>query len=200
MKKSNLIPYLVAPFFLIGCAVKTPVVNQYKLDAFSSKHAAHKRGSVSLLISQPEAVAAYQTEQMYYVKKPYGLNAFVRNSWVSSPANMLFPLLIQSMQNTGYFHAVVSAPYADKANYRLDTQIIELQQNFLVTPSVLEMTVKVVLTQLDDNRIIASRIICLRVNCPEDTPYGGVIAANQATKALTAMVSTFVITHIKQDN
>jgi len=200
MNKINLVVLLIVQLFLTGCAVKTPVVNQYKLDGFSNKHLGNRHASVSLLISEPEAVAGYQTEQMYYVKKPFGLSSFVHNAWVSSPAKMLLPLLIQSLQNTGYFYAVVTTPYANKADYRLDTQLVELQQNFLCKPSVIQFVVKVVLTHTEDDRVIASRIINLRVNCPQDTPYGGVIAANQATTTFTALVSDFVVTHINRDN
>ncbi len=186
--------------FLPGCAVNTPVANQYKLNKFSSQPAHAKHSSVSLLITQPEAAAGYQTEQMFYVKKPYELNAFVHNAWISSPANMLFPLIMQSMQDTGYFYAVATTPYSDKADYRLDTQLIELEQNFLCKPSALEMAIKVVLTHVADDRIIASRIIREHINCPAETPYGGVVAANQATQAFTATLSEFVVTKIKQDH
>lgn len=183
-----------------GCAFKTPVVNQYKLESFSSTSLHRQYSGVSLLISQPEAVGGYQSEQIFYTKKPYELEAFAHNVWISTPANMLFPLMMQSLQNSGYFYAVTTTPYADKADYRLDTQLIELQQNFLVKPSQIQLIVKVVLTHMNDNRVIASQIISQRVTCPQDTPYGGVVAANQAVKGFTANLSNFVITRITQDN
>lgn len=192
---------LCAPFILTACSpIKIPVSNQYKLDAFSTpKHVKHKT-NISLLISQPEAMAGCQTEQMHYIEKPYELSAFVHNAWISAPANMLYPLIMQSLQNTGFFQAIASGVYVDHADYRVDTQLIELQQNFLEKPSVVELVAKVMLTHIEDNRLVASRIISQRVPCPTDTPYGGVIAANQATKAFTANLSEFVITHVKQDS
>jgi len=199
MNKINVIVLLCAAFFLPGCAVKTRVDNHYKLGEFSSKPSPIKHPTVSLLISQPESVAGYQTEQMLYIEKPYALSSFAHNAWVSSPANMLFPLIMQSMQHSHFFYAVATTPYADKADYRLDTQLIELQQNFLVRPSVVELGVKVVLTHVEDNRIIASCIIRQCISSPAETPYGGVVAANQATKLFTERLSTFVVSHIKRD-
>ncbi|WP_242602160.1 ABC-type transport auxiliary lipoprotein family protein [Legionella nagasakiensis] len=180
-----------------ACAVKTPVNNQYKLEAFSCKTAKGHAAS-SILLTQPEAVAGYQTEQMLYMIKPFELNPYAHSAWVGAPASMLFPLMLQSLQYSNYFSAVASTPYGDKADYRLDTQLIELHQNFLVNPSKIQFVAKVVLTYVADNHVIASTIIRREVQCPENTPYGGVLAANIAAKEFTALMTDFVIAHVKQ--
>lgn len=176
----------------------TAIKNQYKLTAFSSKQSPHHTHT-SILVSPTEAMAGYQTEQMLYVNKPFELSHFAHNAWASAPASMLFPLMILSLQNTHYFSAVASGAYADKTDYRVDTQLLSFQQNYLTKPSTIELNVKVVLTHVDDNRVIASMMIKEQVACPADTPYGGVMAANIASKRFTASVSNFVIKHIEQD-
>lgn len=185
---------------LAGCSpIQTPINNQYQLTCYSHhKLAAHKT-SVTLLVSKPAAMTGYQTEQMLYVAKPYQLAAFAHNAWVSPPASMLYPLLLQSIQTSGYFAAVASGPYADKADYRLDTQLIEMQQNFLAKPSVLEFVIKVTLTRIDETRMVASRTFYQRVPCVSDTPYGGVMASNRATTQFTQAVTKFVISSVEQD-
>ena len=187
-------------FILTACSpIKTLVSNQYKLEAFSANKWVQKKTTSSILISQPEAMAGYQTEQMYYIQKPFELSTYVHNAWMSSPANMLYPLIMQSIERTGYFSAVASGPYVDKADYRLDSQLIELQQNFLVKPSVLDFSVKILLTHVADNRVVASHTFSQHISCPTDTPYGGVIAANKATHAFTKALSRFVVTKVSQD-
>jgi cholesterol transport system auxiliary component len=185
---------------LVACSpIKTLATNQYKLESFDALPYPHKKTTQSLLISQPEAMAGYQTDQMLYLQKPFEMTAFVHNTWISPPAGMLYPLLMQSLQQTGYFYAVASGPYVEKVDYRLDTQLIELQQNFLTKPSKIDMVVKAILTHVNDNRLVSSRIFTQHIPCPIDTPYGGVIAANSATKILTATVSTFVIAQVQRD-
>lgn len=198
-KINTVLIYLTLLLSLTGCSpVKIPVSNIYTLESFGThKYAGHSTHSI--LVSVPEALAGYQTEQMFYVQKPFELNAFVHNAWVSSPANMIYPLIIESLQKSRYFFAVASGPYVDKSEYRLDTQLIELQQNFLVKPSTIHLIVKAMVTHIADHRILASRVFHEQVNCPMDTPYGGVIAANRATKALTRALSEFVISEIKGD-
>ncbi len=186
---------------LTACSpIKTPNTNQYKLAAYSCKQFARQPTKHSILITTPEAVAGYETEQMLYLKKPYELSAFVNNSWIDPPADMLLPLLAQSLQRSGYFYAVTSSPNSELTDYRLDTQLIELQQNFLKKPSEVDLVIKVVLSHVSDSRVIASRLICEHARTPLETPYGGVIAANLAAKNFTAEATAFVVSQIKRDS
>lgn len=191
---------VLTQLMLAACSpIKTLATNQYKLESFHATPYAHKKTTQSILISQPEAMAGYQTDQMLYMQKPFEITAFVHNTWRSPPASMLYPLLMQSLQQAGYFYAVASGPYVEKVDYRLDTQLIELQQNFLTKPSKIDMVVKAVLTHVDDNRVVSTRIFIEHRPCPIDTPYGGVIAANTATKALTSAISTFIVAQVQHD-
>ena len=200
MNKVGLALLWCTSLFLTACSpIQLPVSNQYKLELFSRHKLAEKKSNNSILVSKPEAMAGYQTEQMLYVQKPFELNAFAHSAWISSPPNMLYPLIMQSLQRTGFFYAVASGPFVDKTDYRLDTQLIELQQNFLVKPSAMELVVKVVLTRVEDTRVVSSRTFTARVPCPADTPYGGVIAANNAMRAFTAQLSAFVVDEIRRD-
>lgn len=198
MRKLTVVLVSLSALMLIGCSpVKVSVSNQYQLSAYSSKSLAKKTMPFTLLVTTPDAAAKYQTEQMLYIKKPYELEAFAKNAWVSPPADMLYPLILQSLQRTNFFQAVTSNAYTLGADYRLDTQLLALDQNFLKKPSAIEFSVKMVLTHVSDNKVLASRIINLQIPCPNDTPYGGVIAANRATQQFTAILVHFVIAHIK---
>jgi cholesterol transport system auxiliary component len=179
-------------------AIKNPVTHQYQLNAFSSEKIASAPTHTTLLITPTEAVNGYQTEQMHYSTQQYSLNNFVKNSWFSPPATMFYPLLIQSIQHSGYFHAISSGSYNSKTDYRLDTQLLKIQQNFITKPSVLELKIKVVLSHVDDNKIIASKIFSQYIQCPEDSPYGGVVAANQASEKLTHDITHFLIHHVRR--
>ena len=183
---------------LSACSpVKITATNHYQLNEYSSKRISSHPRHIALWVTAPEAAAGYQTEQMLYVNKPFQLAAFTKNSWNSPPGDMLYPLMVQSLQKTGFFYAVMSSSYSQGADYRLDTQVLSLEQNFLKKPSVLELSVKVVLTRVEDNKVIASRIISQQIPCPVDTPYGGVVAANKAARQFTALMSDFVVSHIR---
>lgn len=189
---------IVALTALIACSpVKLPEANQYQLSSYSAKILAAQPSRNTLLVTIPEAVAAYQTAEMLYIKKPYQLEAFAKNAWVEPPANMFYPLLVQSLQRSGYFAAVSSSPYTQGSDYRLDTQVLHLEHNFLKKPSVLAFSIKVAVTRVGDNKVIASRIFSEAIPCTADTPYAGVIAANKASQLLTEAVTRFAVTRIK---
>ena len=192
---------LAAYWLLTACSpIQNAISDQYKLESFSHKKIVAKQSTSSLLISQPDAIAGYQTEQMLYTDKPFELSNFAHSAWISSPANMIYPLITQSLQHTHYFYAVASGPNADKTDYRLDTQLIELQQNFLTKPSTVALVASVVLTHVSNNRVVSSRIFSQHVTCLEDTPYGGVVAANKAVSAFTAQLTDFIIEQVQRDS
>ncbi len=201
MTRKNLFSVIFGlTFLLTACTgVKVPVANEYQINSFNSQKLYKIPGRQSLLVTVPEAASGYQTEEMLYVNKPFKVEAFAKNAWVDAPANMLYPLIVQSLQSSGYFYAITSSAYAQGADYRLDTQLLNLEQNFLRKPSFVSLVVKVVLTRVSDNRVLASEIIRKQTTCSVDTPYGGVMAANKASVDLTAAVTHFVLSHIKHD-
>jgi cholesterol transport system auxiliary component len=181
---------------ITACTGVNTAVCEYKIDSFSPGKIMQHSTKQSLLVSLPTVSAGYDTDRMLYTDTPYSLHSFAHNEWISSPGNMLYPLIIQSLQQSNYFFAVIGGTVSDPTDYRLDTQVIALHQNFIFKPSVVELVVQGVLTHVDDQKVIASRIFTERVPCASNTPYAGVVAANQAAKQLTARLSDFVRVHV----
>lgn len=175
--------------------VKESITNQYGLESWAVAHKINRQ-QLTLYVSPTEAVAGLTTEEMRYTEKPYELRSFAHNAWYSPPADMLAPLMVKSLQSSGFFKVVTFISNADTADYRLDTQLMMLRQNFLKTPSQMDFTVKAVLTNVAQNRMVASKIMEYHIKCKEKTPFGGVIAANQATKRFTAELTDFIIQHL----
>ena len=192
---------LLCMFLLIpSCTpVKTSIAHQYTLAVPQYKTTSRTPMPYALLISKPEAMAGYQTNQMLYIKQPFELEPFAKNAWVSPPAAMLYPVLIKRFQESHAFRAITSSPYADKADYRLDTQLIELHQRFFNSHSTLLFMAKVTLTRISDNHVLVSKIIKKQIACEENTPYGGVLAANHATTLFVNDTLDFVIRQVQND-
>lgn len=182
-----------------ACAIKPSVVNQYQLTAYDASVQSKSKTHHTITVTQPMAMAGYDTEKMLYIIKPFQLSAFANNSWASAPATMLFPLITESLEKSGYFFAVVSGTGTDVTEYRLETELITLQQNFLIKPSQLELAVQMTLIHVVDNRVVAAKTVHERIPCKLDAPYGGVRAANHATRIVTHKITQFVIAHIEHD-
>lgn len=195
-----LIGFGILVTLLVACT-PFPAANEQRYQLMLAGKVKHKTAHqhLSILVMQPDALPGYDTEQMLYVNKPYQISAFANNVWMSPPATMIFPLMVRSIGSSHYFYAVASDPNVSKTDYRLESKLIRLQQNFLTKPSQLELMMQVILIHSADNRVVATETISERMPCPSNNPLGGVIAANHAVQKLTTRLTYFVIEHINHD-
>ncbi len=101
------------------------------------------------------------------------------------------------MRNTCFFKAVVNAPFTGESQFRLDTRLIKLQHEFFCCPSKVRMIMHAVLVDNNCHQAIAERVFEVVVIAPQNNPYGGVLAANKATRILLSQVADFVICSIQ---
>ena len=93
---------------------------------------------------------------MAYTVRPYQIAYFSRNRWAETPAQMLQPLIVQTLQDTHYFHAVVTAPFIGKYDYSLNTQILELKQDYTYKPAKLKLILRAQLSNTATSHVIAT--------------------------------------------
>ncbi|OGT41688.1 MAG: hypothetical protein A3F42_03025 [Gammaproteobacteria bacterium RIFCSPHIGHO2_12_FULL_37_34] len=192
---------LILFFFvlLVGCLppVKLESESNYILNTRSYQvKKSHQNRPITLYVSLPETVPAYNTTQMAYTIKPYQIAYFAKNRWAETPSQMLQPLIVQSLQNTGYFHAIVTPPFVGNYHYTLNTQILQLQQNFIYHPGMVQLTVRVQLSQTATGQVIATKQFSIFEPIRQRTPYGGVVAANRATGKLLTQLTEFCLQEI----
>ncbi len=183
---------------LVGCAALSPenYNNRYQLIE-SAKIPNHSNSKhLSILVMRPVGLDGYDSDKMLYVNQRFQVNSFARNAWLSPPSVMLLPLLIRSIESSHYFFAVASDLNTSKTDYRLESALIRLQQNFLMKPSHLELIMQVILIHNSDNRVVATETIYQSIPCSSDSPLGGVIAANFAARKLSSRVAHFVIDQV----
>lgn len=198
MKKNFFLAFTyISLLSIVACAIKPQITNQYKLSSYSSKQLSKSNSPKSIFVSMPDAMPGYQSNEMLYSDKMFEVKPFVHNAWIASPAHMLLPLIVQSLQRSNYFRVVAASPDFVKTDYRLNTQLIELHQNFLTKPSKINLLAKCTLSQTATNRVIFSKIIKQEISCAEESPYGGVIAANIATVKFTAKLTALIINNTR---
>ena len=145
-----------------------------------------------LIVSTPKSVAGLNTHKMLYSRKPLQIEYFAHNEWIDTPANMLQNILTSSLEHTGLFKAVMLKTSAIKSEYRLDSQLLSLVQNFESKPSHIEFSLKVTLIDNQTNQVMASRVFIEQAVTQADTPAGGASAANMAVHAVLDEIAIFV--------
>jgi len=182
---------------LTACSIFKPVQDTpsstFLLTASELNIPTAKPSQLTLLVGQPKAIQAYNTKRMAYVGKPYELAYFSENRWADTPVEMLQPLIVQAMQNTKHFRAVVAAPFVGRNDILLNTQLLQLQQEFLQHPSQVRLALRAQLIDSSKRTVIATKLFTIIVPAQQDTPYGGVVAANQAVAELLKQLTSFCV-------
>lgn len=185
-------------FLLSGCSLLSPVksepVHNYVLSPAIPMAAAfkHQTGN-TLLVTQMQSTAAYNTSQIAYSTQPYQVAYFAENRWATKPAQMLQLLIVQTLQKTHAFHAVITPPVVSHYDLILVTQLLQLQQDFLTHPSQVHLQINAQLIDANKNQVIATRQFCVTEIAPQDNPYGGVLAANRATADVLRQLAIWVV-------
>ena len=177
-------PAALLALLLSGCsALQPPRIEQptlYLLDAAPALRARQPQLDLVVAVDVPRAQAGFDTALMAYVREPHRLDYYANNRWVDAPARMLAPLLVEALERSGAFRAVLRAPHSVSADLRLDTELLRLQQDFRTQPSRVQLTLRAQLVDLKANRVIATREFDATESAPSEDAQGGVIAANRA--------------------
>ena len=183
-------------FYSCGCSFLSPIntddYTKYTLKTLPSPTLKKSRHKI-ILIAPIETDAVYNTTQMAYTLNPYQVSYFAKNSWAATPAQMLKPLVIQTLQNTHYFQAVISSPPISYYDYILRLQVVELRQEFSARGNSLHLTIQAELINGASHRVISAKQFSVIEPILQSSPYGGAIAANKATARILKQLVGFCL-------
>lgn len=184
----RLLSTAVLAFALAGCAPlggsRAEAPSLFALEATFDAAPARDLHASTILIAEPVARPGYDSARMVYVTRAFELRFFARHEWVAPPAEMLAPLLAAALEGGGGFRAVQS-PSDVAPTFRLETEILALQQEFTESPSQVRLALRARLIDVAERRVVGSRDFEAVEAAPSDDPYGGVVAAHDAvTRAL----------------
>jgi len=117
-----------------------------------------------------------------YLRRPHEPRLYARSAWVDAPARMIAPVLVQALERTRRFSAVITVPGVGRPGLRLDSQILRLQHEFLERPSRVRFAVRVELSDPVARRVLGVREVEAVEEAPSEDAHGGVMAANRAVR------------------
>lgn len=178
---------LAAALSLAGCSGlfggdSTPI-QMYMFEPRAFESPEHYDSTLVLMISPFQSVGL-DSRQMAYAMRPFERTYYVTAQWADTPSRMIEPLLIQAMERSGMFNAVIDVASTVVADLRLEVDLLVLQQEFHTTPSRGRLVVRAQLTNLRDNRVMATRLFERSAPAPTENPYGGAVALNLALEAV----------------
>lgn len=176
-------------FALLGLALLTACVGPqgkshdadttYVLRSALPQQPGYTHSAPTLLVSPMRAHPGFDTPRMAYRRDPNQIAYYANNRWVEAPARMLTPLVTQALEASSAFGAVVQAPGTVHTALRLDTELVNLSQDFSVQPSVMHLVLRAQLVDTNTQSIRASQLFEARAKAGTEDAHGGVEAANQ---------------------
>lgn len=152
----------------------------------------------TLLISAPRAQPGFDTPRMAYLLRPHELNYYAFNQWVDTPGRMMLKLLVEAMERSGLWRAVIQAPSPLRADYRLDCDNLVLEQQFF-SPSRVRLGLRAQLIDTKRQIVLGARNFEVLAPSPSEDAYGGVLAANEASAKLLDELTEWVARVIDDD-
>ncbi|HYN53111.1 MAG TPA: ABC-type transport auxiliary lipoprotein family protein [Methylotenera sp.] len=183
-----------------GCSALLPASppqsSYYSLDGRESRPNEQKLQPApmvkrAMIINTPRAAAGYDSQHIIYVRQAHKLEYFAHSEWIDTPARMLAPLLVNAIEDSHAFSAVVQYPNHVIGDVRLDSEIIRLQQEFTSQPSKVRFTLRVYLVDNLTKKVIAWREFDETAIATSDDPLGGIVAANIAVQAVLEKLTVF---------
>ncbi len=189
---------LLAPALLLGACTglsqpQVPSQNIYMLETAPAIKPASTRRNLVLAVSTPRARPGFETPQIAYVQQPYELSYFVTARWAAAPVRMLEPLLLQALEQTGGFRAVVQTAGTVPADLILEIELTRLQQNFDTKPSHVQLGLRAQLIDVRNKRMLAVKLFDGSENAGSDDVYGGVTAANRLVQRMLGQLADFAV-------
>lgn len=196
---NQLFGLLLLAWLMGGCSVlpePEPVsIDQYVLEYAPgprvNQHAVAE--APVLIVTTPSAHSGYDSFRIAYMQQAYGLRYYTRSRWADKPARMLAPLIADALQATGQFQALYATPGSLAADYRLDTELVRLHQDFTRQPTVVRITLRAKLVDLRSHRVVATEQFDIDETVGTDDAYGGVVAANKAVNRLLDSLAQFCV-------
>jgi cholesterol transport system auxiliary component len=138
------------------------------------------RRDATLLVNVPREEPGFDTPGMAYLLRPNVLSYYADSRWIDTPARMVAPLLVQAMERSGCWRAVVRPPSPADADFRLDTEDLVLEQEFFQRPSGVRLAIRAILVDMRRQSVVATRRFEAREEAPSEDASGGAAAANRA--------------------
>lgn len=180
-----------------GCALLSPppkvIVEKSVLTEVPRDPPRRASREDTVLVFPPKTTPLYDTTQMAYSTRLHEVAYFSEREWGATPSQMLFPLVVRTLENTHAFRAVLTEPFATRYTYALRTEILELIQDFTSDSASLMLSLRFQLTDYGAKTVIATNEVSVRKPMSERNSYAGVLAANEATAEALQQMARYVL-------
>lgn len=174
---------------------RIPVKRTYVLQGDLQTMAADasiRRPCAKLRINVPTSAPGFKTAKMAYIQTPRHIQYFSYHEWIDTPAKMIASMIESRLDSLEMFAAVLSGSPDVRADYRLDSEVKSLLQEFDDDTSRIDLTIKVSLVDLSRRSLLNSKTFSYEEATDRANPESGVVAANRAAERFLIELTEFL--------
>lgn len=143
---------------------------------------------LSVQVMLPRPAAGFNTSRMAYSRDQDSLQYFAFSQWADTPAYMVQPLLVNGLQRSGVFQAVLKSPSPINTRYRLISDDLAVVQMFQGSGSRVRLAVRLQLFDATEGRLVFDTPVALEREAGSN-PGAGVKVANALASELIDLVA-----------
>jgi len=192
--KARLLAVALCATLSAGCTLLTPVktdTTSYVLSGLPADLPRQTGPSRTLLVLVPETAPLFATRRMAYSTRDFQIGYFNESEWALAPAQMIQPLLVQTMRNAGYSSEIASSAQPSRGTLSLRTEILELKQDFNAEPATFRAVLRFSLLREPAHQLVATQDLSVSEPMRGKTAYDGVVAGNAAIEKMLRAVAAF---------
>ena len=144
------------------------------------------------VVGVPQAAAGFEQPRIAYLRQPSEVSYYATHVWVDTLSRMVMPLVVRSLESTGFWRVVAPMPTGIRGDYHLDLSGLLVQQEFLQQPSRSRVQLRAQLLDVKAQRVLGARNFEAVEPAPTEDAYGGVLAADRAVATVLATVNEWV--------
>ena len=172
---------IVLAFLLSACSTTHPAITGYRLDTNSSKISIKSNCKAkSLKVSQVFLKSSLMSKQMKYVVGQYEEYAFNDSEWSQNPNKAITQEIVKELDNADMFSSVESYKSFTRADYTLESSVLEFTQHFSSDERTSFVKVDISFSLIDNKtmQVMATKHFIKELKTDAPTAASGVKALN----------------------
>ncbi len=176
----------IVVIILVGCT-KAPSINIYSIEVpkvvtISKKRYKDKVIKIAFPYSQLEDIS----QKMNFSYSKNNLGTYLNSQWSNNVAKLLQGTMIELLQNSHIFKAVLSENSTLKGDYRLETNIFTFEHQVRGEKSYAVISLQFTLINSDTGELVKSKIFNYKEATSTTNAKGYAYATNKIVKQLSS--------------
>lgn len=187
---------VISVFLFSGCISLTKELPSYKTYSLNLTNVDSNKSSLnkSIYILEPKAMGSLNSRAITYTKENQRAS-YALNKWSDKPTKMLQQLIAKGLTLKDSFKYVTTSNIRVKSDYRLSTELVDFNHNFVNNESFAMLSIRVFLINNDNEKVYFKNFV-YNEKVSTNNAQGFVNTINNISNNFLEDLNTFILKSI----